>query len=207
MPRTLPTLQGMPPLEAAPNRKRWSRRECAFLVQSGLLTGRYELVNGEVIVKMGQNPPHAYVITRIMTWLVALFGGDFVRVQLPIDVADADNEMNEPEPDAAVLARPAEAFLASNPGPSDLLLVVEVADATLRFDLRNKAVLYARAGIADYWVVDLPGRRIVVHRQPGPEGYGEVLEYQEAERVSPLSRPEAGIAVADLLPPAQAPSL
>lgn len=193
-------------MEAAPHRKRWTRRECEFLVQSGLLTGRYELVNGEVISKTGQNPPHAYVIRRLVTWLATAFGDDRVSIQLPIDVAQADNEVNEPEPDASVLARPADNFLSGNPGPSDLLLVIEVADTTVRFDLRSKAALYARAGIADYWVIDLPGRRIVVHRRPSPEGYSEVLEYSESETVSPLSRPDAGVPVTDLLPPTQPPS-
>src|SRR5262247_2117502 len=106
MPRMLPPPHEAERPEPAPNRKRWTRRECEFLVQNELLIGRYELIDGEVISKMGQKPPHAYVIMRLTTWLVAVFGGDFVRIQLPIDVAEVDNETNEPEPDAAVLSRP-----------------------------------------------------------------------------------------------------
>jgi Uma2 family endonuclease len=188
--------------EGTPNRKRWTRKECEFLVESDLLTGRYELIEGEVIFKMGQKPTHAFVIVRLMVWLSALFGGEYVRIQLPIDVADADNATNEPEPDAAVLAQPATAYLERNPGPADLLLVVEVSDTTLRFDLTTKALLYARAGIREYWVVDIAGRQILAHRNPTPQGYQETIAYAESESLTLLARPETAVQVASLLPPA-----
>src|SRR5438105_1884463 len=85
---------------------RWTRHQAAELVDKEILQGRYELIDGEIISKMGQKPPHAYVIKRINAWLVRIFGGDFVSIQLPIDVAEQDNLRNEPEPDATVLAHP-----------------------------------------------------------------------------------------------------
>jgi Uma2 family endonuclease len=192
--------QRAPRPEPAPHRKRWKRSECVSLVESGLLTGRYELIDGEIVPKMGQKPAHAFVIVRLTAWLIAIFGGDFVRSQLPIDVTISDNETNEPEPDAAALARPIIAYAERNPGPNDLLLVVEVSDTTLRFDLRAKAALYARAGIRKYWVVGVPGRRIVVHRNPTPRGYRELTAYAESESLAPLVRPDALVMVASLLP-------
>lgn len=202
MPRVLPPPHPNESREPAPSPKRWTRRECDFLRENGLLTERYELIDGEIISKMGQKPPHAYVVSVLMDWLISLFGSLHVRIQSSINIGDADPELNDPEPDAVVTAQPAIAYAERHPGPADLLLAVEVSDTTLRFDLRNKALLYARAGIAEYWVADIAGRRFVAHRQPAPEGYREVLEYAEEELLSLSARPDAAARVADLLPPA-----
>jgi Uma2 family endonuclease len=187
--------------ETAPGRIRWTRQQCAAIREAGILTGRYELIEGEILVKMGQKPAHASAIVRLMTWLVALFGGEYVRIQLSLDVTEAAGDYNEPEPDVAVTTQPYTAYLERHPEPADLLLVIEVSDTTLRFDLSTKAALYARAGIDDYWVVDLAGRQIVVHRQPTSEGYQEIIAYAEAEELAPRARPEACVRVASLLPP------
>lgn len=187
--------------EAAPGRIRWTRQQCAAIQEAGILTGRYELIEGEILVKMGQKPPHAFVIRALLAWLAQLFGVERVQIQSTIAVAVSDSDYNEPEPDAAVTTQPYTAYLERHPGPADLLLVIEVSDTTLRFDLSTKAALYARAGIDDYWVVDLAGRQIVVHRQPTPEGYQEIIAYAEAEELAPRARPEARVRVASLLPP------
>ncbi len=187
--------------EPPPTPKRWTRRDCEFLVDNELLVGRYELIDGEIVSKMGQKPPHAVAIMRLTKWLVNLFGGDFVRIQLPIDVAEQDNEINEPEPDAVALAQPGEAYMAGNPDPVEVLLAIEVADSSLRFDLITKAALYARAAILEFWVLDIVNRRLVVHRQPSGTGYAEILEYAETEQLAPISRPESLVLVSDLLPP------
>jgi Uma2 family endonuclease len=189
--------------EPPPNRKRFTRKECEFLEQNGLLKGRYELIDGEIIYKMPQNPPHIFTLAIIAEWLRSLFGGLYVITQSSIDVDVVDPEINEPEPDIFVLAQPITAFAARNIVSSDLILLVEVSETTLRYDLRNKAALYARAGIIEYWVADISGRRFIVHRNPGADGYAQVTEYTADETVSPLARPDTAVRVADLLPPAQ----
>lgn len=207
-----PTSQNVVPGTRA-IRKRWTRNECEFLVQNELLVGRYELIDGEIPLKsdyrerkgeaqptMSQKRRHAIAIVLLIQWLISVFGGDRVQCQLPIDVASEDNDTNEPEPDAAVFVQPITTYVERHPGPVDLLLVVEVSDTTLRFDLRTKALPYARAGIVEYWVLDVTGRRLYVHRQPTATGYGEVLEYAEDETLSPLARLEASVRAADLLP-------
>jgi Uma2 family endonuclease len=78
-----------------------------------------------------------------------------------------------------------------------LHLVVEVADTTLSFDLTTKAALYARAGIVEYWVLDVPGRRLIVHRHPQLGKYTTILIYSEQESVAPLAAPQAMFKVAD----------
>lgn len=160
MPKLLSRADLPTPPERAPNPVRWNRLQCRAIQQAGILEGRYELINGEIISKMGQNPPHSVGLTRLSAWLASVFGGLFVRIKTTIEVADADPAYNEPEPDAAVTRAPADEYAARHPGPEDLLLVVEVSDSTLRFDRSVKAELYARAGISGYWVLDLGGRQL-----------------------------------------------
>jgi Uma2 family endonuclease len=164
---------------------------------SGLWAGQHiELIEGELINKMGKNDPHIEALTRIVQWLVGVFGWDLVRFEAPIDVAPEDNPTSEPEPDAIV-------FKAAAAKPrrqaANLALVVEVADTTLNFDLTVKAGLYARAGIADYWVLDLNGRRMIVHRVPEAGVYESVVAYAENESVAPLSAPDHSLLVGDAL--------
>ncbi len=87
----------------------------------------------------------------------------------------------------------------SNPQPQDLALVVEIADSTLKFDLTVKAVLYARAAIAEYWVLDVVGKRLIVHRSPVSDAYTSVVAYGEDEVIAPLSAPEAWLRPAEVL--------
>src|SRR5215470_17980025 len=117
--------------------------------------------------------------------VLGVFGRRLNR-ETPIDVAPDDNPTNEPEPDLIVLKRDLSEF-QENPRPGDVDLVVEIADTTLGFDRGIKARLYARAGIADYWVLDVNGRRMIVHRQPQAGRYLSVLEFNEDERVAPLA--------------------
>jgi Uma2 family endonuclease len=88
----------------------------------------------------------------------------------------------------------------ANPRPEDLRLVVEISDSTVAFDMTTKAALYARAGIVEYWVLDIPARRIIVHRDPREGRYQSVTAYSEQERVSPLAAPEQEFSVKDAFP-------
>ncbi|MBV9938607.1 MAG: Uma2 family endonuclease, partial [Acidobacteriaceae bacterium] len=134
---------------------------------SGFFDGQsLELVEGELISKMGKKRPHVNSSTLLAIWLMQTFGPLFVNQEAPIDVAPEDNPTNEPQPDVIVLKRELSYFLAANPQPEDLQLVVEVADTSRNFGLTTKAALYARAGIGEYWVLDVPGRRLLVHREP-----------------------------------------
>jgi len=123
----------------------------------------------------------------IRAWLVRTFGEQFVNPEAPIDVAPEDNPTNEPEPDLVVLAKPSREFQDANPRPGDLRLVVEISDSTLGFDLTTKAELYARAGIVEYWVVDVAARRLIAHRDPSDGLYRSITAYGEEESVSPLA--------------------
>lgn len=198
MPQLLEPTTGI--LEPAPHPVRWTRAQSVAIRESGVLTGRYELIDGVIISKMGQNPAHATGITGLLQWLAEVYGLPFVRVQLAIGVGDADPDHNEPEPDLTVTRLPYKSFSDRHPGPEDLQLVVEVSDTTLRFDRTTKALLYARAGIEEYWILDLNNSRLLVHRQPASHGYHEVIAYGEDEMVATLTRPETATMVGNLLP-------
>lgn len=180
--------------------KTWTRAELAVLESAGLLANRhFELIEGELIDKMGKKRPHVIATTGIMIALQAAFGSEHVNVEAPIDISPEDNPTNEPEPDIIVLRRPYRS-LRGNPTPGDLALAVEVSDTTLRHDLRTKARLYARAGIAEYWVLDIAGRRLHVLRNPAGDAYSLRTELDENAAVSPLAAPDRSIAVRALLP-------
>ena len=181
-----------------PPHKRWTRDECAVLEKAGLLESqRYELLEGELVLKMGKNHPHMRALLLLVAWLRTAFGQNFVVQEPAIDVRPEDNPSSEPEPDAIVLNR---SFLelTSRARPDELLLVAEVSSTTLAFDLTAKARLYARAGIAEYWVLDLEGRRLIVHRDPAEGAYRSITAFDEDELVSTLSATATEVRVGDL---------
>lgn len=173
--------------EAQIPRKIWSREEAHRLVDSGFPNAdRLELVNGELIDHMGKNPPHVYWKTLVRQWLAKVFGGDFVRSEDPIDVAPEDIPTSEPEPDLIVTTKSIRET-SENPKPDELRLVVEISDTTVWYDLNVKARLYARAEIVEYWVVNVPEKKLIVHRQPQNGSYTHITAHVSNEEVTPLS--------------------
>lgn len=184
-----------------PPRKRWTRKQCEPLEAKGIWAQeRLELVNAELITKLGRDPAIYFSLHALRRLLDEVFTPRHVYTEIPIDVAAADNPTNEPEPDLVVLKEEIRDF-ASNPQPSHIELVVEVGDSSLRFDLTVKADLDARAGLAEYWVLDINNRGLVVHRNPDAGRYTSIVFFREAEYVSPLAKPEAALTVGDMLPP------
>ena len=129
----------------------WTREDCRKLEGMGLLPERWELVQGEIISKMGTNLPHSMIFQRINVWLMGVFPSNCILPTCGIDVAPEDNSTSEPEPDITVLNRPA-GELGRNPMSGDIALLIEVSNTTLDHDLGSKAQLYAQAGIAEYWL-------------------------------------------------------
>jgi|SRR5579872_523151 len=189
----------LPPFDA-PTAVLWTRDDCARLEELGFLDYHYELVRG-VIVKLGQNTPHANVVRRVILWLISVFGGEYFLSQTTINVLPEDNLTNAPQPDVILLSRSADS-VSENPTPQDIRLLIEVADTTMRYDLTTKATLYARAGIEEYWVLSLPERRLYIHRDPRDGTYRIVTVLGEREQAAPLAALASPVAVSDLLPPA-----
>jgi Uma2 family endonuclease len=143
---------------------------------------RVELLDGEVVWMSPINDPHAACVNRLNQLFGRRYAEDavLVAVQNPIRVENYD----EPQPDVALL-RPRPDFYASEtPGPADVLLLVEVADTTLRTDLGRKARIYASGGVSEYWVVDLNNRVLYLHRSPARGTYAERQALAPGERVA-----------------------
>lgn len=192
---------GIVDLEPTANgRKRWTRDDCAFLEVTGRLRGRYELLNGEIVSKTGQNAPHARTVMRLIAFALSLSDEDHVRTQATMEVRVEDRIANRPEPDVLMLREGTET--KRTPDGSDALLIVEVADTTQSDDLGWKPGLYARAGVAEYWVVDLPRRVFVVFRSPNRETgeWADIREMAESDTIACEATPNVTFGVRDLLP-------
>ena len=190
-----------PEMETFPNRYRWTTEACYRLRELGFLEGRYELLDGEIIDKMGQNPPHASTLTRVASIFARLFGFERIRIQSPITLPGSQGVHNEPEPDVAITREPEVSFGDRHPFPMELLLVIEVSDTTLQTDLLVKARLYARAGISEYWALDLTSRQLHIHKEPENGEYTSVTIHAETESAAPSERPDAFLKIRDMLPP------
>ena len=181
---------------------RWTVDQVYKLSELGFFDDKHvELIDG-VLFEMTINPPHAVAMELVMNFFVRRFGGVYsIRIQQPLDFG----RRSLPEPDLAMVAGTARDFAQGH--PKSALLLVEISDSTLRKDRVLKAHLYAHAGIADYWIVNLNDRQLEVHRSPGADPsrkgryrYADVTVVPADGHVAPLAAPDAPIAVADLLP-------
>ncbi len=170
------------------------------MTAAGILTtkDRCELLNGQLVMKMPPNPPHATALALLRIAFKPLVPADwFERVQDPIAL-----DVSEPEPDLTLVQGDPRAFVARHPRPADIGLVVEVADSSLAYDRAEKLIAYAANGIVEYWIVNLVDRRVEVYASPAGPSYANQRSYTPAESV-PLvidGKSLGSIPVVDLLP-------
>jgi Uma2 family endonuclease len=184
--------------------KRWTRAEYDSLIDIGFFQtdDRIELIGGELMVAEPQSSDHYRAICKSARALEAAFGsGWWIRMQGPIGLDDE----SEPEPDVAVVRGDLDDYRDDH--PSRPVLTLEISLSMLTSDRRTKGSLYARAGLADYWVLNLIDRVLEVYREPVPDPdapYGWRYARRETiappGRIAPLAAPAAAVAVADLLP-------
>lgn len=182
---------------------RWTSAQYHAMGRAGVFEKqRVELIDGEIWPMSPIGDQHWISVNKVSRTLSKVFPEDsfVVSVQSSIRLRDGD----EPEPDIAVI----EGDLSSISGlPSTAALIVEVAYSTLRTDRTVKANLYARAQIADYWVVDLKRKKLIVFREPTEDAktrfgwhYQSEQTFSKDQSIAPLARPDAPVNVADLLP-------
>lgn len=185
-----------------PVARRWSVDEYYRMAELGMFRGQHvELIDGEILQKCPHDAVHAMCVALAHAALRECFGsGHTVRVRLPLRFSDD----TEPEPDLAVVSGSPRDYLEH---PTTALLVVEVSVSTLDYDLHRKAGLYARAGVPDYWVLDIASRRLLTFREPvadatRPFGFRYALtsSVSDTDQISPIHRPDAVIRVESLLP-------
>lgn len=157
---------------------------------------RVELLDGEVIPMLPIGPFHSGSVDQLAELFIVLGRQRWnTRVQSSIRL---DNH-SEPEPDIALLRRSPDFHKGKIPTAADVYLVVEVADSWLLIDQQKKLPLYARAGIPEVWILNVPERVLEVYRTPSSTAYGEVMRAQAGEVVAPAAFPDAQIEVAELL--------
>jgi len=157
---------------------------------------RVELLDGEVVWMSPINDPHAGCVNRLTRLFTRRYRDDLalVAVQNPIRIERYD----EPQPDIALLQPQPDFYAHATATPADVLLLIEVADTTLRTDLGRKARIYASGGVSEYWVVDLNNRVLYVHRSPERGSYAERQVLAPGERVAPGFAPHIEVEVREV---------
>jgi Uma2 family endonuclease len=174
--------------------RRFKRDEYDRLVEIGLFVDeRIELIDGLLVEMSPQGAAHAYAVRQLNMLLTRAIGDRaLVQIQSPLAV----NDDSEPEPDVALVPKAD----YSRAHPKRALLVVEVADDSIRKDRLIKARLYALAGVPEYWIVNLSNRAVEVLRAPSSNGYLRVTSFASGEVVSPEAFPDLVLAVDEILP-------
>jgi Uma2 family endonuclease len=180
---------------------RWTTTRCERLMESGLFPEweNYKLIAGELLEKPRESAAHAFVNDAVYELLARTLNlsGAFLRgahpVQLQRDTA--------PEPDLAVIAGQRSAFTRHHPGPGDVLLLIEISSSILEYDRTDKATLYARHNIPEFWLVNLKERQLEVFRTPLRRRWTEKFVLGPDDTIAPLFSPETPVSVRAMLPP------
>jgi len=182
-------------VEAA--RRRFTREEYGRMVEAGIFkpTDRLELIRGEIIEMPKPGRRHVAFVNNLTRLLVLrLADRAVVSVQNPVVLS----EDTEPMPDLAVWRIGPVPYKEREAYREDVLLLIEVADTSLRYDRVTKLQIYAEAGIPEYWIVDCTAESIEVHRTPGPEGYRDVTRVAGEGTVTVAAFPDVALRIAEV---------
>lgn len=180
---------------------KWSIEEWHELVESGVLEGKpVEFLEGEIINMSPEGIPHSYTNDSVVKYLRRILANIAdVKESHPITLDNSPNSRaSEPEPDIAVVRLPETIYRSHHPYPEDIYWLVEISKQTLKFDLEQKALIYARNGIVEYWVIDLVNNKLIVHTQPSNDSYTQIQELTTGT-ITPQAFPNVAIALDQLL--------
>ena len=154
---------------------KWSIDEWHELVDSGVLEGKpVELLEGNIVEMSPEGIEHSYTNQSVSDYLSNLLRGKaHIRDAHPVTL---DN--SEPEPDIAVVQLPKTIYRQHHPFPENIYLLIEISNKSLKKDLEEKIITYARNGIPEYWVIDLKNKKLIVHTQPKNNTYLQIVEYR-----------------------------
>lgn len=184
-------------MTALPQRKIFTVDDYHRMIDAGVFVGDadFELIEGEIVKKMTQGDLHIACVNRLTRIFSRLCGDDVI---LSIQNAVVIGGISEPEPDVTLLRFREDFYAAGKATAADVLLLVEVSDTTVRYDREVKIPLYAAAGVAEVWLVNLPRRILEVYTQAAGGKYKVVRKYEKKETVSPKFWPEIKIKVSDI---------
>lgn len=178
----------------------WTVEDYHHMLEVGILTTdeSVELLDGQVIEMSPQEPPHAATTRRASRYLDRLLDGRAdVRTQLPLTL----KPKSEPEPDIAVVRSHPNEYADRHPSAEDVFLLIEISDTTLQKDRKQKALVYARSGIFDYWILDVNKRQAFVFRNPQSSGYRSEVALLPTESCALVAFPDVQIPLAKLFLP------
>jgi len=157
---------------------------------------RLELLEGEIYEMSPIGSPHAACVTILHQLLTLKFAGKLIVIsQNPVRLDD----FSEPQPDIALLRWRDDFYKHGHPTPADVLLVIEVADSTVESDRTYKMPLYAKAGIPEAWLVNLPDEKIELYAEPADGAYQFTRDFTRGEDVQAHGRADLRVNVADVL--------
>lgn len=165
---------------------------------------RLELIAGQIIrmsakgmvTERSRSTAHESAITRTERLLRQRLGDKvLLRIQSPVQLDD----YSEPEPDISVVKLNPLDYEDHHPDASEVFLLIEIADSSLKYDREVKAMAYAKSGIIEYWILDVIGRKLCMYRLPSPDGYHSESILAEDVTISPLAFPDCAIAIRELL--------
>ncbi|MBE9184227.1 Uma2 family endonuclease [Microcoleus sp. LEGE 07076] len=183
----------------ATREKIWTVEEYHRMIEAGILNedDNIELLDGRIVEMSPQTPIHAGTTQRSDRYLQHLLRDlAEIRVQLPITLATS-----EPEPDIAVVCIDPGGYGDHHPNQAEILLLIEVSYSTLQIDRREKALIYARANIAEYWILDVGARQAYIYRNPAPGGYESEIVVADNAVMRMLAFPEIEINFSELFLP------
>jgi Uma2 family endonuclease len=178
-------------------RIKWTVADYHRMAEVGLLApdARVELIDGEIVRMAPIGLRHADCVNRLAMKLTRIVGdAAYMSYGNPVRLSN----YSEPQPDITLLARRAEGYGTRAPAPEDVLLAIEVAQSSLRFDLRVKVPLYARAKLHEVWIIDVEAERVHAFDQPVDGGYARTREFAAGERISIAALPTISVDIAEL---------
>jgi Uma2 family endonuclease len=169
------------------------------MMESGIIREgeRVELILGQIFTMAAKGTRHTVTTTKLLKKLLTLVGDlAIVRCQDPITLPNN----SEPEPDLVIARLRSDDYIDSHPAPEDVILVIEVADSSIKFDRETKAPLYAAAGIGEYWIVNLIDNRLEIYRQPEGDIYTSIEIVTPPRLISLPQYSEISLDIGDFFP-------
>ncbi|MEM9213182.1 MAG: Uma2 family endonuclease [Cyanobacteria bacterium P01_F01_bin.150] len=186
--------------------RRWTVEDYHQMIAAGILdkgdrqrhsrAEHVELIDGYILEKLPQGPPHASTTSSFGNEFVLLFAGKaWIRQQLPLIISPN----SEPEPDIAVVRIDKNRYRDRHPTPQDVYLLIEVSNSTLKFDRQQKAQLYAQVNIPEYWIVDVKKRQVWIMRNPQGGEYQSQILLGIQDSIEPIALPSIVIQLSEFL--------
>lgn len=169
------------------------------MIESGIIREgeRVELILGQIFTMAAKGTRHTLSTRKLFKQLLALIG-DRADVQSQDPITLPNN--SEPEPDIVIARLRSDDYINSHPSPADIILIVEVADSSIKFDREIKAALYAAAGIGEYWIINLIDDRLEIYRQPEGDIYTNTKIITPPRSISLLQFPDISLNIGDFFP-------